>query len=102
MISRTLCYASTFTVSFSIDFKNDALLTGLQTITEGFSCCCNILEFRQLKMWISNGVPYVCFPVSDRSARLKEMQERQEELQLNNKRLQQEQQHLREKYHEVT
>lgn len=44
---------------------------------------------------------FVCFAVSDRSARLKEMQERQEELQLNNKRLQQEEQHLREKYHEV-
>lgn len=42
------------------------------------------------------------FCVSDRSARLKEMQERQEELQLNNKRLKQEEQHLREKYHEVT
>lgn len=52
-------------------------------------------------MWISNGVPDVYFPFSDRSARLKEMQERQEELQLNNKRLQQEEQHLREKYHEV-
>ena len=48
------------------------------------------------------GIPDVYFPVSDRSARLKEMQERQEELQLNNKRLQQEEQHLREKYHEVT
>ena len=39
--------------------------------------------------------------MSDRSARLKEMQERQEELESNNKRLQQEEQHLREKYHEV-
>ncbi|XP_020617066.1 PHD finger protein 14-like [Orbicella faveolata] len=38
----------------------------------------------------------------DRRARLKEMQERQEELQLNNKRLQQEEQLLREKYHELT
>ena len=39
--------------------------------------------------------------MSDRSARLKEMQERQEELESNNKRLQQEEQDLREKYHEV-
>jgi len=39
--------------------------------------------------------------VSDRSARLKEMQERQEELESNNKRLQQEEQALMEKYHEV-
>ncbi|CAH3189731.1 unnamed protein product, partial [Porites evermanni] len=38
----------------------------------------------------------------DRSARLKEMQERQEELESNNKRLQQEEQDLREKYHELT
>lgn len=53
-------------------------------------------------MLISNGAAYVFFPVSDRSARLKEMQERQEELQLNNKRLRQEEQHLRDKYHEVT
>ena len=43
----------------------------------------------------------MCHPVSDRSARLKEMQERQEELESNNKRLQQEEQDLREKYHEV-
>ena len=40
--------------------------------------------------------------VSDRSARLKEMQERQEELESNNKRLQQEEQDLRERYHEVS
>ena len=53
-------------------------------------------------MKIRNGAPFVFFPVSDRSARLKEMQERQEELQLNNKRLRQEEQHLRDKYHEVT
>lgn len=39
--------------------------------------------------------------LSDRSARLKEMQERQEELELNNKRLQREEQALREKYQEV-
>ena len=32
---------------------------------------------------------------------MKEMQERQEELESNNKRLQQEEQDLREKYHEV-
>lgn len=43
----------------------------------------------------------MCNPVSDRSARLKEMQERQEELESNNKRLQQEEQDMREKYHEV-
>ncbi|RMX49498.1 hypothetical protein pdam_00024760, partial [Pocillopora damicornis] len=38
----------------------------------------------------------------DRSARLKEMQERQDELRLNNKRLQQEEQNLREKYQALT
>lgn len=38
----------------------------------------------------------------DRSARLKEMQERQEELESNNKRLQKEEQNLRERYHELT
>ncbi|CAH3184380.1 unnamed protein product, partial [Porites lobata] len=38
----------------------------------------------------------------NRSARLKEMQESQEELESNNKRLQQEEQDLREKYHELT
>ncbi|PFX20610.1 PHD finger protein 14 [Stylophora pistillata] len=37
----------------------------------------------------------------DRNARLKEMQERQDELRLNNKRLQQEEQDLREKYQAV-
>ncbi|XP_029196120.2 PHD finger protein 14-like [Acropora millepora] len=38
----------------------------------------------------------------DRSARLKEMQERQEELESSNKRLQKEEQSLRGKYHELT
>jgi len=38
----------------------------------------------------------------DRSSRIKEMQERQEELESNNKRLQQEEQALMEKYHELT
>lgn len=38
----------------------------------------------------------------DRNARLKEMQERQDELRLNNKRLQQEEQDLREKYQALT
>lgn len=79
MISFTPIHDSTFSISYFTGFKNEDVL----------SC----------------GVSWLCqlvFPVPDRSARLKEMQERQEELQLNNKRLQQEEQHLREKYHEVT
>ena len=59
------------------------------------------LRARKVSGALEKRAPDVCFAMSDRSARLKEMQERQEELQLNNKRLQQEEQHLREKYHEV-
>lgn len=50
---------------------------------------------------IEKYVAFYKFPVSDRSARLKEMQERQEELESSNKRLQKEEQSLRGKYHEV-
>jgi len=101
MISLIPCYVSTFVMFFFIGFKYKAVLTDLKTTNGRYSFCCNLLEFPQLKMRMNNGIPDVYFPVSDRSARLKEMQERQEELQLNNKRLQQEEQHLREKYHEV-